>query len=190
MSIILKPGLGVLYMKIGKHAQEPLEEIIKRKTREIEDAGFAMWGYGGSTCHPRTMVQPFARSYEQRGGKIYLCMQEMDSNNIAAQIPADEWSADGLEWHEVPRGIRVIGSRYALCIKDLHLQRLELPLSATRVALGNSCGVVGSRYIRGRVDKACLEIVAPTAEDDEIVPISVVAELVDPFAVLLRNKAA
>jgi len=50
MSSILSPGQGVLYMKVGTHAQEPLEEIIKRKTKEIEDAGYAMWGYGGSTC--------------------------------------------------------------------------------------------------------------------------------------------
>ncbi len=192
MTIVLRPGLGVLYMKVGTHAAEPLEEIIKRKTKEIEEAGFAMWGYGGNSCHPRTMVQPFAQSFAQHGGRIYLCMQEMDSKNAAAQNRADEWSADGFGWREIPPQINVLGSRYALCIKDLHKEEFGLPLPATRVALGNSSGVVGSQYIRGRVDKACLEVIADQAEVAEIesVPISLVAELVDPYAVFLRNKAS
>lgn len=189
MSVVLRPGLGVLYMKVGTHAAEPLEEIIKRKTQEIEEAGFAMWGYGGNSCHPRTMVQPFAQSFAQHDGKIYLCMQEMDSKNVAAQTRAEEWSADGFGWHKIPPQINVLGSRYALCIKDLHKEEFGLPLPATRVALGNSSGVIGSQYIRGRVDKACLEVIADQNEAAEIesVQISLVAELVDPYAVFLRN---
>jgi len=192
MSSIIRSGQAVLYMKVGTHAQEPLEEIIKRKTREIEEAGYAMWGYGGSTCHPRSMVQPFAKSFEQSGGKIFLCMQEMVSNHMADQVRADECSVDGLNWREIPPQIRVLGSRYALCIKNLHREEFGLPLPATRVALGNSSGVIGSRYIRGRVDKACLEVIAEQTEvqDIESIPISLVAELVDPYAVFLRNKAS
>lgn len=192
MSSIIRPGQYVLYMKVGTHAQEPLDEIIRRKTKEIEDAGFAMWGYGGSTCHPRTMVQPFSKSFEQSGGKIFLCMQEMVSNHFADQIRADECSTDGLVWQDIPSPINVLGSRYALCIKNLHKEEFGLPLPSTRVALGNSSGVIGSQYIRGRVDKACLEIIADHAEleEHEIIPISLVAELVDPYAVFLRNRAS
>ena len=58
MSKIIEPGSGLLYMKVGTHARETLEDIIRRKTKEIEDTGYAFWGYGGNTCHPRTMVQP------------------------------------------------------------------------------------------------------------------------------------
>jgi hypothetical protein len=36
-------------MKVGTHAQESLEDIIARKSKEIDDAGYAMWGYGGKT---------------------------------------------------------------------------------------------------------------------------------------------
>jgi hypothetical protein len=73
MADLLKPGQGFLYMKVGTHAQESLEDIIKRKAKEIRDAGFALGGYGGNTCHPQTMVQPFARecaaaSTRQTGG--------------------------------------------------------------------------------------------------------------------------
>jgi hypothetical protein len=182
-------GSGVLYMKIGTHAQEPLEEIIRRKTKEIEDAGFALWGYGGNTCHPTTMVQPFARQYERRGGVIYLCMQRMDSTHFAVPERAKEYSVDGETWVTIPPTINVLGSRYALAISDLHEEEFDLPLARTRVALGNSMGRPGSQYISGRVDKACLELSGAQPGDDtaSVVHIGVVATIVEPFGVFVRN---
>ena len=47
-------------MKVGTHASEELSDIIGRKRAEIEAEGMAFWGYGGGTCHPSTMVRPFA----------------------------------------------------------------------------------------------------------------------------------
>ena len=191
MTDILKPGAGILFMKVGTHAQEPLEQIIARKRKEIDDAGFALWGYGGSTCHPRTMVQPFAQSYARRGGSIYLCMEEMESHHFADQLRAEQSSADGLTWEDIPPSVNVLGSRYALVIKALRREALQLPLSRTRVAVGNSQGRAGDIYISGRVDKACLEITetdAPTPGIERNVGISLVAELEPPYAVFLRNR--
>jgi hypothetical protein len=192
MSEILKPGDGILYMKVGTHAQESLDDIFVRKSKEIEEAGLAFWGYGGNTCHPQRMVQPFAKRYEERGGVIYLCMQPMNSRHFAPQVAADEYSVDGINWQPVPKGVRVLGSRYALLIKNLRKQEFELPLEQTRVAIGNSIGAIGSKYIAGRVDKACLEIVgekpgAATTPAVTPVHIGLVAEIVDPYAVYVRN---
>src|SRR5438132_14320098 len=106
-------------MKVGVHAQEPLDAIIARKRKEIDDAGFSLWGYGGATCHPITMVQPFAESFKKRGRTIYLCMEEMDSKHAAAPIRADQSSSDGIQWIDIPTPINVLGSRYALVLKDL-----------------------------------------------------------------------
>jgi hypothetical protein len=190
MSDIIKPGQGLLYMKVGTHAQEPLEEIIERKRREIEQAGFAFWGYGGGTCHPRTMVQPFAKEFKRRGSTIFLCMQPMESQHFAEPIAADLFSENGKDWRQVPPGISVTGSRYALVIRRLREEEFELPLERTRVALGNSMGAFGSKYISGRVDKACLEIadVADPEAPEKSVHIGYVADVVEPYAVLLRNK--
>jgi hypothetical protein len=193
VSEIIKPGQGLLYMKVGTHARESLEDIIIRKTREIEEAGLAFWGYGGNTCHPQTMVQPFAKRYEQRGGVIYLCMQPMESRHFAEQIAADEYSVDGVKWEPIPKGVKVLGSRYALLIKGLRRQEFELPLARTRVAIGNSAGLSGSKYISGRVDKACLEILGEdvavrSAEEGLAIHIGLVAEIVDPYAVYVRNR--
>jgi hypothetical protein len=189
MSLIIKPGGGVLYMKVGTHAQETLEDIIARKTKEIEDAGVAFWGYGGNTCHPQSIVQPFAKTYEERGQKIYLVMQRMDSKHRAEPIRAEKYSVDGLTWKEIPQAINVKGSRYALVIKNLHPEEFDLPLDRTKVALGTSMGAVGSKYISGRVDKACFELtdeVLGKTGPNEVVHINLVAELVDPYAVYVK----
>ena len=191
MNEIVKPGTGLLFMKIGTHANESLADIIARKSAEIQKTGFGMWGYGGNTCHPSSMVQPFARAFAERGRTIHLCMEEMNSKHFGEGIAA-EFSADGIKWQEIPDTIEVRGSRYALVIEDLHEEKFKLPLDQTRVPVGRSTGRLGSRYIKGRVDKACLEILdAPELVNEaerRTIGIDMVATLKDPYAVFLRGQ--
>ena len=190
MASILKPGDGFLYMKVGTHAQETLQDIIERKRREIEEAGYALWGYGGNTCHPISMVQPFARDYVRRSGRIYLCMQPMVSMHFAEPIRASRFSIDGVDWQEIPAAINCRGSRYALPIKDLRQEDFEINLPRTRVAIGNSTGRSGDAYIAGRVDKACLEAqegVDADGDDDKRIHIGLVAQIIDPYAVFVKD---
>lgn len=191
MSDIIKPHQGILFMKVGVHAQEDLESIILRKTKEIEDAGFALWGYGGGTCHPSTMVQPFAQKHAEKGEKIFLCMQQMTSNHFAEPIRAEQYSVDGITWLPIHKDIHVRGSRYALAIRALHKEELILPLNKAQVAVGNSQGRLGNNYIGGRVDKACFDLIdgvgIPPEPDDPVVQINLVAELCEPYAVFLKN---
>jgi hypothetical protein len=193
MTDLIHPGAGLLFMKVGTHAQEPLDEIIARKTKEIEEAGVAFWGYGGNTCHPQTMVQPFAKAFVESGETIHLLMEEMNSKHFADQIRAEEFSTDGFNWETIHKAINVLGSRYALVIKNLHQEELQIPLEQTRVAVGRSEGQLGSKYIQGRVDKGCLVVTPePIIHDDpgltKTVKINLVADLVEPYAVFLRNK--
>jgi hypothetical protein len=111
----------------------------------------------------------------------------MNSKHFAAQIRADEFSVDGLSWTEIPEAINVMGSRYALCIKELHQTQSTLALGATRVAVGGSRGRAGDLYVNGRVDKACLDVVDDGTES-RVVTIGLVAELVEPYAVFLRTN--
>lgn len=178
---------GLLYMKVGTHANEPLEEIVERKQREIDAAGFALWGYGGSTCHPTRMVQPFAEELASQGLRLTLAMEPMNSKHFAAQVRANELSRDGVDWEAIPDAINALGSRYALVIRDLRYATEELPLGSTRVAVGPSLGRLGDEYVRGRVDKACL-VFDPAAGGDpqRAAHIGLLAEVVEPFAVFLR----
>lgn len=192
MSDIIRPGAGILYMKVGTHARESLAEIIARKTKEIEQTGYAMWGYGGNTCHPTSMVQPFATAWEDRDVPIYLCMEAMASRHDAEQLRATECSVDGVKWDVIPPTINVLGSRFALVIEDLHHEELTLPLAQAQVAVGISKGRAATRYIKGQVDKACLEVLSapvPDLKADEVrdVRINLVAKLKSPYAVFLRD---
>jgi hypothetical protein len=193
LTTIIKPGAGILFMKVGTHARETLADIIARKTKEIEETGYGMWGYGGNTCHPRTMVQPFAEEVHKRNEPIYLCMQAMESTHFAEPLRAKEYSANGLTWTKVPDSIHVLGSRFALVIKGLREEEHMLPLNQTRVAVGNSRGRLGSRYIQGRVDKACLEVLQEGERLNEgeaaQAKINLVAELAEPYAVFLRDHS-
>ena len=178
-------------MKVGTHANEPLADIVVRKQAEIEAAGYGLWGYGGNTCHPTTMVQPFARDFELRGEEIHLIMQPMVSNHFAVSARANEMSIDGVSWQLIPEPINVLGSRYALAIAELEVAQFELPLGHTRVAVGTSRGRRGDEYIKGRVDKAVFEVVedAPSLGEapEAAASIGLVARLVPPYAVFVRN---
>lgn len=191
MSSIITPGAGILFMKVGTHAQEGLAEIIERKAKEIKEAGYALWGYGGSTCHPRTMVQPFAEEQAKNGHTIYLCMEEMNSKHFAEPIRAKRYSEDGIQWTDIPPKINVRGSRFALVLDDLRQEEHHLSLENTRVAIGPNRGRVGSRYIQGRADKACLEVTGEAdlsaGDSNHTVKISLIARVVAPYAVFLRN---
>lgn len=191
MTDVLKPGGNILYMKVGIHAQETLEDIIARKSREIDQAGYAFWGYGGNTCHPITKVQPFVQRV-LNAGPIYLCMEKMNSKHFAEPIRADLYSENGVDYQPIHPAINVLGSRFALAIKSLQQVEYELPLQRTKVAVGECTGRTGSAYIKGRVDKACLEItpefVYPPDPEESITKISLVAELCEPYAVFLKNR--
>lgn len=188
---IIQPGTGLLFMKVGVHAKEDLDSILKRKRDEIERGGFAMWGYGGNTCHPLTMVRPFVESYQKPGSPILLVMEEIESKHFAEQIAADEYSVNGQDWISIDTTIhRVLGSRYALFINNLREVDDKLLLSHSKVAVGPKEGRGGDAYIQGRVDKACL-ITQPThteVAEDVYRPIKLVADIIAPYAALLRNK--
>jgi len=64
MTEIIIPGAGLLFMKVGTHAQETLEDIIARKSKEIDDAGFAMWDTAEIHATPRTMVATLRRDFQ------------------------------------------------------------------------------------------------------------------------------
>lgn len=182
-------GTPLLFMKVGTHANETLESILKRKTKEIEDSGFAMWGYGGSTCHPLSVVRPFAEMFQGQQEPIRLVMEEMNSRHFAEQIAADQYSIDGEEWIDIDTAVhQVLGSRYALFINNLHTESIDLPLSQSKVALGPCEGRRGDVYIRGRVDKACF--VYDPAETQQLVvkKIGLVADIVEPYGAILRNR--
>ena len=182
---------GLIFMKVGLHAQETIEDIIKRKQREYEEAGSIFWGYGGSTCHPLTMVQPFAKQVEAAGEEVLIVMQRMNSKHAAPPEVAKEYSDDGVNWQPIPKGIEVRGSRYALVLDELREVESTIDLGELQVGVGPSRGKRGDKYLVNQSDKGCFmhtERDIPVAPEERIIkPISLVARVKSPFAVFVRN---
>jgi hypothetical protein len=195
MSILKRSTLSTapdsfIFMKIGSHAGETLEQILERKQREIEHAGRSFWGYGGASCHPLTQVQPFARSVSQQSSQVYLLMEYIHSTADPDIVPATEYSSDGVRWEKIPEGINVTGSRYALVLDEILPGELELPLHNYSVGIGQSRGKSASEYLTGRVDKGCLVRDTSEGVDANISftprKAKYVARLVAPYGVLLK----
>ena len=180
-----------VFMKVGRHAGEELDEILARKRLELERAGRIFWGYGGGTMHPIEKVQPFVRSRIEHGGTIKLLMQSILSKHPDTPVVATQFSRDGTTWEEIPEGVEVRGSKYALVIGEIQSGgELEVDFDAYQVGAGPSSGRVASNYIKGRVDKGLLDPrpVVPGGPDATRVPIHFAAQLVEPYAVLLRSN--
>jgi hypothetical protein len=188
--IELRPDEPFVFMKVGRHAGEDLQEILDRKKQELERAGRIFWGYGGGTMHPIEKVQPFVRSrIEQGGGQIKLLMTSIVSRHPDTDAVAKEFSRDGLHWEPIPEGVEVRGSRYALVIGEIERGDLDVDFDAYQVGAGPSAGKPAAGYIRGRVDKGCLDPGAAlrSGEGGHPIHIDFAAKLVDPYAVLLRG---
>ncbi len=176
-----------IFMKVGNHAGETFEDILKRKKREYEKTGMTFWGYGGVACHPVKQVRPFAMSQFQRNGNIYLLMNTVKSNFNQPILPAKQYSIDGVNWQDIPKGINVTGSKYALVLDEIKPTDFEINLDEFRVGIGPSSDKIASDYLQGRTDKACLTI-DPYANPgaNTIRKIDFAAKLQDPYAVILK----
>lgn len=190
MGIIqLAPDEPFVFMKVGRHAGEDLDEILARKRLEMERAGMIFWGYGGGTMHPIDKVQPFVRSRIEHNGQIKLLMQSILSRHPDTAAVATEYSADGVHWEPIPPGVEVRGSKYALVLGEIQSgEDLEVDFGAYQVGAGPSSGRAAAEYIKGRVDKGLLDPApgAPPAGARRV-PIHFAAQMQAPFAVLLRS---
>ena len=189
MKNILLQNTGLLFMKVGLHAGETLEQILERKKREYDQAGMIFWGYGGSSCHPSRAVQPFAKLKVQEGHGVYIVMEEIESHHPPSKIIANQYSEDGISWKPIPKGIVVRGSRYAVVLDEIKIGNLDIDLSEYNVGAGPSTGRVASEYLRGHIDKACIQKSPehPAVSAQQIKHIAFYAKIKSPFAVFTRN---
>ena len=179
-----------VFMKVGNHAGETFESILRRKNEEYQKTGRIFWGYGGSACHPIKQVQPFVEVYEKQNGSIYVLMQEIDSRAQPALLPAKEYSRDGVNWEDIPEGANVLGSRYALVLDEIKSTDFEINPHEYVIGAGPSKGKVAGEYMQGHIDKACLvrPELAPSSDGrNRNRKIKYAAKLLFPHAVLVRS---
>jgi len=188
MSLLATPQ-SLIFMKVGVHARESLESILERKQQEYRDAGSIFWGYGGNTCHPLRMVQPFAIEQAKEGRDVILVMEEIESNHQEPPARSERYQDDGVTWKTMPSGINVLGSKFALVLDQLQFGEMDLNLRQAKVAIGPTRGRMAHEYIRHRVDKGCLNYDPATPIDEilekDIHRIKLYAKLKPPYAVIM-----
>ena len=179
----------IVFMKVGFQVDETLEEIIRRKSKEEEDYGKIFWGYGGTLCHPLSQIKPFVRRAQALNLKPMLVMAFTPSRFVTSNSEwATEISEDGKVWEPIPSGVHIKGSRYAIVCKCLQEVDGEIDLASYEVAVGSRRGMRLSEYIRHRVDKGCaFQTCKPRLDRVKPVTISYVAEIVEPYAVFVRQ---
>lgn len=177
---------AALFMKVGYHASEDLDSILRRKLLEEHTYGFFFWGYGGSVSHPTRQVIPFALGAVRRRMIPWLVLSMTPSRFDGESRSATEFSIDGSEWYAIPERTLVTGSRYALLCQRLEHVSFKINLSEYSVAVGPSKGRRVSEYLRARVDKACAYRRGEGAESSTMLMVSLRAQLMPPYAVLIR----
>ena len=162
------PPNAFIYMKVGPHGGETLEDILRRKKRELQKAGRIFWSYGGDhggPLHPKTQVQPFAEEWTEKQGCIYVLMERLNSRRSSYGRPAGtamEYSVNRDEWRGIPAGIRTglsrakTGISRALVLAEIEPVNRELDLSDFEIGIGTSKGTNATDYIKNQTDKGCL----------------------------------
>ena len=81
----------------------------KKSRRRIRDR----WGYGGNTCHPTTVAQPFAESTKS-GANQFTCSCKNESKHWAEDLICEvSFRLTETNWKPIPENDQVRGSRYA-----------------------------------------------------------------------------
>ncbi len=183
------PPDAFIFMKVGNHAGENFEDILRRKNEEYKKTGKIFWGYGGTACHPISQVQPFVKLYEKENGSVYVLMQEIDSRAVPMIAPAKQYSVDGVNWEPIPEGISVTGSKYALVLDEIKSTDFDIEHEAYEIGAGPSIGKNAVDYMKGHIDKACLVKSTNIAanQTNKLKRIKLAAKLVPPYAVLLKG---
>jgi hypothetical protein len=180
---------SIIFMKVGFHSGENLEAIIKRKRQEEGNAGKIFWGYGGTLCHPLTQVIPFVKESLNKVLKpvLFMSFTSSKSKYVSRVGEAREYSFDNKNWYPLPSGVSVKGSRYAIICKNLLRLDVSVNLNFYEVAIGKNKGKPLGEVIKSRIDKACA-FLNPNHSDSppKMVKILYIAEIVEPFAVILR----
>jgi len=171
----------ILMMKVGVHAGEAWEAIVNRKMAEERAVGVTWWGYsyGGSACHPRTQVQPFASA---DASPVTVVFVRTPHDFLGTPTVAREYSLNGSTWQPVPDRLMVTGSKFALVLRSMVPTEESVDLGLYELAVGPKAGTPLPRYLRNRLDKACA-VRARAPSGDVLVRVVLRAELAPPFAV-------
>ena len=177
----------IVFMKIGYHGDETLDEIIDRKMREERSCGVIFWGYGGTICHPLNQVSPFVRSAKEQGYKVKLIFSVTPSKFHKERHNARYYSADRKIWQSMPNGSLITSSAFAITCRNFRKVNYKVDISKYKVAIGPNKGKNLHEYLSYRTDKACAVYNPQTGKACHLIPVTFEADVVFPYSVFCSS---
>lgn len=175
----------IILVKVGPHSQESMQEIVKRKNKEVDTTGVAFFGYHGGP-QPIKRVIPFT----ENSINVKVLMNEATyardpHPDRETFLRMTRFTTDGKTWNLVPTGINT-DCMFAFVLGNIKEVCYDIDLSVYTVGIGPKKGIYAKNYLIGRVSKACLEK-TPIPSEQFILPIHYEASLLPPYGVTLKR---
>ena len=198
-----------IFMKVGPHGGETLDEILDRKNRELKKAGMIFWSYGEKgPLHPTEQVQRFVKRWVKEVDYIEVLMEPIKARSLFGPAAGTAKSYSVKENREeeesIPEGI-LTAPPHALVLGEIRRCDLKLELRDYEVGIGDSERTNATQYLAFRgmkkqtgrmrgADKGCL-VKANSSYDGRDAPKAKVhiryrACLLPPYAVFTFSDRA
>lgn len=176
-----------IIMKVGPHSGMSLEEILRSKQQEEQRGGCHYWGYSGTMCHPRRVIEFVSAVISETNRPPDLLLVATPSDYSSCLGPVGEYSTDGKVFHRFSTQVQLQGAQYAFVASNIRHIDQDIDLDDFEVVGGKNDGVRLSQHLRHRVNKACVRR-CDNPRPSKKVRLAYLSSLVEPYAVWLREK--
>lgn len=176
-------------MKVGPHSGMSLSEIVASKVEEESRLGQHYWGYSGTLCHPKRVLEfvEYVRSLQELPPQLLLL--ETASNYDSSIGKINSFSTDCNRYEVFGGAVQLQGAEFAFVAQGLHSVDRDICLDEFDVVGGKNNGQPLSHHLRHRVNKAFVKRrPADEREMSQRCRLSYVAQLVSPFVIWLRSE--
>lgn len=107
----------VVYLKVGPHNHEPIDEIIKRKCAEVDTCGESLWAFSSNIANT---VRNLCEEYMDDNKHVYAVFS-MGGNDTLLDGKVMNYYGNGCEVIKIPDCMRVTASKsgdYALLVEE------------------------------------------------------------------------
>jgi len=178
------PMFGIV-MKVGPHTGMSLDDIVESKFKEEARLGVHYWGYSGTSCRPRRVLEFVAYVLLRQRTPPSLLLLETQSDYASEKIGRiGTFSTDQREYRGFGAPVQLQGAQYAFVACGLQRVDQELRLDTYSVMGGRNDGRPLSQHLRYRVNKAFVRHGSEPASLESS-RLACLAQLAEPYVIWL-----
>jgi len=179
---------NIIVMKVGPHSNMSLNEIIKSKQDEELLHGVHYWGYSGVFCQPKPTKEFCKTCTHHTGIAPSLVLLETKSSYHSSIGEIKSYSPNGTDYYDFKKPVQLQGAEFSFVTKNLRFVE-DFPLDRYNVVAGKNDGKPLLEHLRFRINKsfATLNPDVLVYQTSRQIVTAFIADLVDPFAIWLKN---